>query len=66
MSPNTLLNRDKIIKKSMCFKIFLVHFQVLTKKFGYTKYKSVSVTELVATDLIFFGVNWWAKKQKSP
>jgi hypothetical protein len=24
------------------------------------------VTELVARDLIFFDINWWAKNQKSP
>ncbi len=36
------------------------------KEFGYKKKISFRVTEFVATELIFFDMNWWAKKQKSP
>jgi len=57
---NAALNRDKTIQKMMYQKFFVFHFQPVTRKFGYTKYNSVSVTESVATELIFFDINWQA------
>ena len=58
---NTALNGSKIIQKIMYQKFFVFHFQSVIRKFGYTKYNSVSVTESVATELIFFDINWWTK-----